>query len=110
MITWGEAIDAAIEKYRSEAGYAAAQKRGRNPKFPYVPIIMHTVGGVCGNGYQEQLLGRAFIDRAGAVAHAQFVLDVRAKAFERQLRDPRFRAMREQYGLPHELPVVTGDT
>lgn len=94
---------AAIEKYRSEAGEASAQKRGRNPVFPYVPVILHQDIRKRGETRQEQILKRAFITREEAVIFAQKVIDARVKHFEKQINSIGCRALREQYGLPREL-------
>ncbi len=83
---------------------ASAAKRGRNPKFPWVPIIdygLQTTG--VHRTRTEQLRAKAFANRADAVAYAQRTLDARAEDLRRKLADPRYRALREQHGLPREL-------
>ena len=49
---------------------ASAVKRGRNPRFPYVPIVIRD------NGRTHQTNSiKAFATRAEAVAHAQAWID-----------------------------------
>lgn len=50
---------------------ASAAKRGRNPKFPYVPVTVRA------DGRTSQVLGAAFATRVDAVAFAQKTIDLR---------------------------------
>lgn len=80
-------------------GVASARKSGRNPKYPHVPVVRHTEGGVRGDGYDEQILGRAYMTRAEAVAHAQAVINQRRSDLGGKLLNPRYRALRAQHGV-----------
>jgi hypothetical protein len=90
-------------------GQATANRRGRNPKWPYCPVIDHGAGrhGVTG---KEQLLGRAFATRDEAIADAQATIDARRARLARDLADPRYRAVRQQHGFPSELTVTATAT
>jgi len=87
-------------------GIAQAAKRGRNSKFPYVPII----------NYGEQVLGRhrtrtqqvpnrAYATAEAAIKCAQGVIDLRRNLFSEHLCSLPYRALREQHGLPRDLPT-----
>jgi hypothetical protein len=78
-------------------GTASAVKRGRNPAFPYVPIIDH------GDRTENPARGNAFKTRAEAVAEAQRCIDARREHLRRTLAEPRMRALREQHGLPRDI-------
>ncbi len=61
---------------------ATAAKRGRNPRWPYVPIIEHATSR--GDGKwplvrRQQLRAVAFATREEAVAHAQKTIDLWAR-------------------------------
>jgi hypothetical protein len=90
-------------------GTASAAKRGRNPKWPYCPVIDHGAGrhGVTG---KEQLLGRAFATRDEAVRDAAATIDARRARLAASLADPRHRAQRAHYGFPPELTVTATAT
>ena len=75
---------------------ATAVKRGRRSEWPYVPVIDHGT-------HTEQLRGRAYATRAEAVEFAHKSILARREALQRKLRDPRYRALREMYGLPREI-------
>ncbi len=81
-----------------DLGAATAAKRGRHPQFPYVPIIKYATGRT------SQLRGLAYSDRAIAVARAQRTIDAERHRIGLEMLLPRFRATREQHGLPRELP------
>jgi hypothetical protein len=83
-------------------GKASANKRGRNPKFPYVPVVIHSYTDRPGT-YQSQILGRAYVTRQEAVAMAEAqIAHLRAK-LATDLVNPCQRALREWYGLPREI-------
>lgn len=100
-----ETLDDAITRVVAtvDFGTPSAAKRGRNPKFPYVPIVKHTEGGPSGNGWTHQLLGLAYVTREEAVERAQKHIDAARASLARQLTEPRMRALRESYGLPREI-------
>jgi hypothetical protein len=87
-----------------DLGKASALKRGHNPVFPYVPIVLHT-NPHCADfaPRQEQILGRAFIEREAAIECARKVIEARREHYRRQFNRRGCRALREQYGLPREL-------
>lgn len=88
-------------------GKASAAKRGRNPRFPYVPIIDYgPQEGVVPCTRTEQIRKRAFATREEAIACAQRVIERNIAVHERTLVTPRYRALREQCGLPRELVGV----
>lgn len=102
--TFAQQVEAVVAAF--PFGKASAAKRGRNPRFPYVPII--DFGEQETGQYRtrtEQIRRKAFEDRDKAVAHAQRVIDWRQADMRRKLCEPRYRAFRRQHGLPEELPA-----
>lgn len=93
-----QAIEQAVAA--REWGTPSAAKRGRNPSWPYVPVIVGSPRG--GRDDREQVLGKAFATRDEAVAYALRVIESRKAHFAEQLSDPRYRALRESCGLPRE--------
>lgn len=91
----------------ADYGKATAAKRGRNPKWPYVPIIDHRATPDRSRGYTQQIRGKAFATREEAVAYAQATIDANRAALAKRLADKGQRALREQYGLPRELEELT---
>lgn len=85
----------------ADLGTASARKSGRNPLWPYVPVIVHTDD--LGVDHQEQVLGLAFETRPEAVAAAQRRIVARRAQLAEKLANPRYRALRESYGLPREI-------
>lgn len=83
--------------------HASAQKRGRNPQWPYVPVIIHDLPQ--GGTRQEQILKTAFATRDEAVQWAKHNIDARKAELAALLVSPRHRAVREQHGFPRDLPV-----
>lgn len=98
-----EAIAAAAA---ADFGQPSAAKRGRNPKWPYVPVIQHTTGGKSGAGYTKQVLGKAFATRDEAVDHAAKVIAHQRVVLARHLAERGHRALREYHGLDRELPTA----
>jgi hypothetical protein len=80
-------------------GEPTARKRGRTADYPYVPVIRHTEGGRYGDGYDEQIRGKAYADRADAVAHAQAVIRHRRDHLARELGKVNMRQLRAQHGV-----------
>ena len=77
-----------------------ALKRGRNPRFPYVPVVYHpaaTEGRGHRRAWQEQIKARAFPTRDEAVAYANETIHFWRDSFEKKLRDPRFRALQQSW-------------
>jgi hypothetical protein len=90
-------IEAAVESH--EWGIASAVKRGRNPKFPYVPIVEYRDRTRTHNPARRE----AYATRDEAVSRAQQCIDHLKSTIKAQLAEPRYRALREQYGLPREI-------
>ncbi len=101
----GDAVDRVVANL--DLGTATAAKRGRNPQFPYVPIIKYSAGG---KQRTRQLRGLAYEDRTEAVARAQASIDATRRKLAEDLCRPRERALREQFGLPREplAPLLYG--
>jgi hypothetical protein len=103
QIQFADDVQAATD--REYAGVrATARKAGRNPRYPFVPVLIHSAGGVRGQGRTEQIRGAAYATRAAAVDMAEQALWDRRVAFTRQLGDPRQRALRTSRGLPRDVP------
>jgi hypothetical protein len=85
-------------------GIASARKAGRDPRWPYVPVILVTDD--VGVTRQTQLRKLAFETRAEAVDAAERHITANKLLFAQRLADPRCRALRAHYGLPRELEVV----
>ena len=89
---------------QQDFGAPTAVKRGRNPKWPYVPVIHHASDTrACSTGRTEQIRRRAFVTREEAIECARRVIARRREFFTKQLFTPRLRALRKQYGLPSEI-------
>lgn len=85
-------------------GRASAPKRGRNSKFPWVPVIDYgkqAIGVHATRTYQ--LRAFAYEAREAAVCAAQRAIDANREMMRSQMLNPRYRALREQYGLPREI-------
>lgn len=80
-------------------GTASAAKRGRNPEFPYVPIV-NLPQGPQSVALTQQIRGLAYATREEAVASAQRHIDAAKRQFAKDLCMPNKRALREHYGLP----------
>lgn len=85
----------------ADFGTASANKRGRTQRWPYVPIIKTT--DPIGRDHTEQILAVAFETRDEAVSYAAGVIEFRRQELARKLAEPRYRALREQHGLPREI-------
>lgn len=77
-------------------GTAKAAKRGRDPRWPFVPIIDY-------GSHTKQIRGRAYAVEADAVACAQRVIDRAVALHEARLFLPGARRLRESCGLPREV-------
>jgi hypothetical protein len=74
----------------ADFGQPSARKTGRNPEWPYVPVIMH--------GYrQQQVLGLAYATRQEAIAAAENHIQGLREDLERKLNLPNYRALRAKY-------------
>lgn len=86
----------------AEFGKASARKRGRNPSYPYVPVI--ELPSERYGTSTRQTLARAFVTRDVAVAYAEAEIERAKEKLAADLADPRKRALREWHGLPGQLP------
>lgn len=87
-------------------GEPSAAKRGRNPAWPYVPVVDFTREGMTGPHATrtEQLKGFAFQTREAAVEFARGHIAGRRLSLAASLKMPRMRALRRHHGLPEEIP------
>lgn len=83
-------------------GTATARKSGRNPKYPYVPII-RLASPLESLHQTTQIRGLAYATRQEAVDRAQRAINSHKAAHERKLVIPRLRTNREHWGFPREL-------
>jgi hypothetical protein len=82
-------------------GEATAVKRGRNPKWPYVPVIATT--DEFGVTRTSQVLRVAYATRDEAVARAENKIAKERASLAKKLAERQYRALREHYGLPREI-------
>ena len=80
----------------ADLGAASARKSGRDPRWPYVPIIKYADRPLAPT---SQVLGRAFATRSEAVAYAEQCIERERAALERKLSQPNYRALRAQHGV-----------
>lgn len=81
-------------------GKATARKCGRNPRWPYCPVIDK------GPGYgirKQQIPGLAFQTRDEAIRAAEDHIAQEREFLFSRLLEPRMRALRSQHGLPREI-------
>ena len=84
-------------------GQATAVRRGRNPRWPYVPVIAHAATPDNPRDWTEQIPGLAFATpREAELAAEEHIARLRRHLAHR-LGQPGNRALREHYGLPREL-------
>lgn len=83
---------------------ASAAKRGRNAKFPYVPVLKLNLGSIAKT--QNPARGLAFATREEAIACAQKCIDDSNVRMALQMTIQRHRASREDYGFARELADV----
>jgi CRISPR/Cas system endoribonuclease Cas6 (RAMP superfamily) len=86
-----------------DLGRASARKGGRRPEWPYLPVVIHSEGVRVGATRQETIVKRAFATREEAVDYAARVIAFRRSTLAKHLGERRYRALREQYGLPREI-------
>jgi len=86
-------------------GIASAAKRGRTPKFPYVPVIVYSSQATGAfRARTTQIKGVAYVTGDEAKDCAQRMIDKHRVQYEANLMRPGSRALRESHGLPRELP------
>jgi hypothetical protein len=95
-----------IERVAAEAdfGQPSARKGGRDPRWPYVPIVKLTTYGL-NAAETSQVRGLAYATREEAVAAAARHIAAQRADLAAKLVEPRHRALRESYGLPREIPT-----
>jgi hypothetical protein len=100
------AVDAVMARREADQtfGIAGARKRGRNPRWPYVPVVFHPTPGRPGAGYEQQVLGNAYATREEALACAELHIATWRHGFRYRLMQSNYRALRSHWGLPQELP------
>jgi hypothetical protein len=81
-------------------GKPRARKDGRNPAFPYVPIINYG-RQLIGRSMTrtEQIRGKAFETPEQAAEYAGKIIEARKLDLAAKLADPRYRALRDKYGI-----------
>ena len=87
----------------ADLGQPGARKSGRDPRWPYVPLVQYTGTVVSPKPFVSQIPRRAFATRAQALAYAYDHIERHRAELARKLADPRYGALRQQYGLPREL-------
>lgn len=104
MKTFAERIDEIVASQRW--GSPSAAKRGRNPQWPYVPVIAFEERRYR-DGFErartEQIRGLAFATRAEAVERAAQHIEFRKATFREQFSKPNYRAHRSYWGMPCDL-------
>lgn len=96
-MTRTERIDAAA--LTADFGRPQAAKTGHRPEWPYVPVIERTIP----RGRQTEIIrGYAFATRDEALAFAAKHIEGLRAQLRRQLAEPRYRALRQAYGIPEE--------
>jgi hypothetical protein len=81
----------------ADLGRPSARKAGRDPRWPYVPVVITTDD--TGMEHQRQVLNRAHETRAEAVTAAERFIERDRAQLRRKLADPRYRLLRAQYGV-----------
>lgn len=84
-------------------GTPGYRRRGRNPRFPFVPVRN------LADGRESQVQARAFADAGDALVCAAEHIDALREALVDKLGDHRHRAVREHHGLPRELDDLRAD-
>lgn len=84
-----------------EFGKPSAVKRGRNPQWPYIALIVDYAGH---RGVTHNPMGRrAYATRDEAILAATSYLAMLRAKLRADLAEPRMRALREQHGLPRDI-------
>lgn len=88
---------------------ASAAKRGKNPKFPYVPVVKEKIDMYSGVRTTNPTRNRAYATREEAVAVAQRYIDHYRAQKAHDLIKPSHRADREWRGLPREIDALLAE-
>lgn len=112
-MTFAEQVDAVFARLETEEyfGIAFARKSGRNPKWPHVPVILtRRIPGrpIADFSMESQIRGLAYATREEAIACAQRSIEAQRAHLRGRLNEPRYRALRESFGLPTEIPTQGG--
>lgn len=100
---WLDAVNAVANREYSRYE-PEARKSGRNPKWPYVPIVKVT-DRESGRESTKQLLGLAYATREEAEMRAVRQILAWQDKMVADLMQPNKRAYREFLGLPRELVI-----
>jgi hypothetical protein len=89
------------------AGHTAtAAKRGKNPKFPYVPLLKITPKDGSRGRTTNPTQGVAYATREEAIAKAQQCLDSYRYVRAHTMLRPSHRAERDYHGLPRDITDI----
>lgn len=88
-------------------GEPEAVKRGRRAEWPYVPVLRFHAHG---KHQTTQIKGFAYATREEAIEKATKQVAFLRQHYAERLRDPRYRALRLQYGLPQEAADLQQST
>ena len=102
ITTFTEQVAAAVAA--ADFGTASARKSGRNPRWPYTPVIVWNDGTGHLRQDKRQVLGKAFETREEAIAFAERQIAYMRERLAANLVKPGHRSEREYHGLPRELP------
>lgn len=100
-MTVSEQIDSLMDNMN--LGTASAAKRGRNPTYPYVPVIKRTSDDGIRDTTQNPTRRVAYATREEAVAEAQRHIDAVRESMRIKLKQPGTRAWRKSFGLPENI-------
>lgn len=81
----------------ADFGKPSARKTGRNPLWPYVPVLVHTDD--VGRERHEQVTGFAYVTREEAVASANRHINTLRRQLAEKLAKPNYRALRSHHGV-----------
>lgn len=88
-------------------GQPSARKTGRDPRWPYVPVIKHSGTSTAPKPWVEQIRGLAFATRPEALSCAEAHITKLRARFAEKLADPKMRALRAYYGAPRQTNAIS---